>query len=116
MYKRQHILVALNGRCRLIDFGISLNLDQHPNLGREEVHNFVRTLPMYRVFLGMAEDQNHVDRFLDEYAQKLAASEQSEITSRDLQFAEQGIKMAMLTMGEKIGEPVKRGFLNGYYG
>ena len=113
---RSHILVALNGRCRLIDFGISLNLDQHPNLGREEVHNFVRTLPMYRVFLGMAEDQNHVDRFLDEYAQKLAASEQSEITSRDLQFAEQGIKMAMLTMGEKIGEPVKRGFLNGYYG
>ncbi|GIT42872.1 MAG: hypothetical protein Ct9H300mP11_08080 [Chloroflexota bacterium] len=57
---RSHILVALNGRCRLIDFGISLNLDQHPNLGREEVHNFVRTLPMYRVFLGMAEDQNHV--------------------------------------------------------
>ena len=113
---RSHILVALNGRCRLIDFGISLNLDQHPNLRREEVHNFVRTLPMYRVFLGMAEDQNHVDRFLDEYAQKLAASEQSEITSRDLQFAEQGIKMAMLTMGEKIGEPVKRGFLNGYYG
>ena len=113
---RSHILVALNGACRLIDFGISLNLDQHPQLSREEVHNFVRTLPMYRVFRGMAEDEENVDRFLAEYAQKLAASEKTEITSRDLQFAEQGLKMAVRHMGERIGEPVKNGFLTGYYG
>ncbi|MBC8280633.1 MAG: hypothetical protein H8E48_07610 [Chloroflexi bacterium] len=113
---RSHILVASNGACRLIDFGISLNLDQHPQLSREEVHNFVRTLPMYRVFRGMAEDEDHVDRFLAEYAQKLAASEKSEIISRDLQFAEQGLKMAVRHMGERIGEPVKDGFLKGYYG
>ena len=60
---RSHLLVDSDGSCRIIDFGISLMLDQHPDLGREEVHNFVRTLPMYRVFRGMAEDQSHVTGF-----------------------------------------------------
>jgi tRNA A-37 threonylcarbamoyl transferase component Bud32 len=111
---RSHLLVALNGACRLIDFGISLNLDQHPELTRDEVHNFVRTLPMYRVFRSMAEDESHVDRFLADYAEKLAASSKLEITSRDLLFAQQGLKMAARQMGERIVEPVKDGFLRGY--
>ena len=113
---RSHILVALNGSCRLIDFGISLNLDQHPDLSRDEVHNFVRTLPMYRVFRSMAEDESHVDRFLADYAEKLAASPKSEITSRDLLFAQQGLKMAARQMGDKIIDPVKDGFVRGYSG
>ena len=71
---RSHLLVDEDGSCRLIDFGISLMLDKHPDLSRDAVHNFVRTLPMYRVFRGMAEDQSQVDRFLDDYAVKLAAS------------------------------------------
>jgi tRNA A-37 threonylcarbamoyl transferase component Bud32 len=113
---RSHLLVQANGSCRLIDFGISLLLDRHPRLGREEVHNFVRTLPMYRVFRGMAEDEAHVDRFLEEYAAKLAAASKSEITSRDLAFAEQGLKMAARRMGERIVEPVRLGFKRAYSG
>ncbi len=113
---RSHLLVQADGSCRLIDFGISLMLDRHPRLEREEVHNFVRTLPMYRVFRGMAEDEAHVDRFLEEYASKLAAASKSEITSRDLVFAEQGLKMAARRMGERIVGPVREGLKRGYSG
>ncbi|MDA0264669.1 MAG: hypothetical protein O3A93_08490 [Chloroflexi bacterium] len=111
---RSHLLVEENGSCRLIDFGISMMLDRHPDLDLEEVHNFVRTLPMYRVFRGMAEDQAHVDRFLAEYAEKLAATSKSEIISRDLTFAQQGLNMAARRMGERIIAPVQEGFTQAY--
>lgn len=111
---RSHLLVDSDGSCRIIDFGISLMLDQHPDLGREEVHNFVRTLPMYRVFRGMAEDQSHVDRFLAEYAGKLARASKEEIFARDLTFAQEGLSMAAKHLGERIVEPVKEGFKGAY--
>ncbi len=113
---RSHLLVEDDGSCRLIDFGISVLLDRHPAFEREEVHNFVRTLPMYRVFRGMAEDESHVDRFLEDYAQKLAGSSKLEITSRDLVFAREGLNMAAKRMGERIIEPVKEGFTQAYMG
>jgi len=113
---RSHLLVEPSGSCRLIDFGISLLLDRHPALEREEVHNFVRTLPMYRVFRGMAEDESHVDNFLGDYAQKLAASSKLDITSRDLVFAREGLNMAAKRMGERIIGPVKEGFIEAYMG
>ena len=113
---RSHLLVDADGSCRLIDFGVSLMLDRHPDLSREEVHNFVRTLPLYRVFRSMAEDQSHVDRFLAEYAGKLAAASKSEITFRDLTFAQEGLNMAAQRMGERIIEPVKAGLIQAYSG
>jgi tRNA A-37 threonylcarbamoyl transferase component Bud32 len=113
---RSHLLVEDDGTCRLIDFGISVLLDRHPALEREEVHNFVRTLPMYRVFRGMAEDESHIDQFLEEYAKKLAGASKLEITSRDLVFAREGLNMAAKRMGERIIEPVKKGFTAAYMG
>jgi len=113
---RSHFLVDEHGSCRLIDFGISVLLDRHPAVSREDVHNFVRTLPMYRLFRGIAEDEAQVDRFLEEYAGKLAASSKSEITSRDLEFIQQGLKMAGRRMGDRIIQPVHEGFMRGYRG
>ncbi|NQW23288.1 MAG: hypothetical protein HQ475_07585 [SAR202 cluster bacterium] len=111
---RSHLLVDTDGSCRLIDFGVSVLLARHPDFRLDEVHNFVRTLPMYRVFRGMAEDQDHVDRFLIEYAKKMAAASKSEITSRDLIFAQEGLNLAAQRMGERIIEPVKEGFIRAY--
>lgn len=113
---RSHLLVDADGSCRLIDFGISVLLDRHPDLSREEVYNFVRTLPMYRVFRGMAEDESHADRFLAEYAKKLAVASKSEITSRDLTFVQEGLMMAARRMGERIMGPVREGFVRAYSG
>ena len=113
---RSHLLVSDDGSCRLIDFGISVLLDRHPNFEREEVHNFVRTLPMYRVFRGMAEDESHVDQFLEDYAGKLASSSKLEIISRDLGFAREGLNMAANRMGDRIIKPVKQGFTRAYMG
>lgn len=111
---RSHLLVDTDGSCRLIDFGVSVLLERHPDFRLDEVHNFVRTLPMYRVFRGMAEDQDHVDRFLTEYAKKMAAASKKEITSRDLIFAQEGLNLAAQRMGERIIEPVKEGFIRAY--
>jgi len=111
---RSHLLVDSDGSCRLIDFGISVMLDRHPAFEREEVHNFVRTLPMYRLFRGMAEDESHMDHFLEDYAQKLVESSKPDITSRDLVFAREGLNMAAGRMGDRIVGPVREGFTKAY--
>ena len=71
---------------------------------------------MYRLFSGIAEDETQVNRFLEEYAEKLAASSKLEITSRDLEFIHQGLKMAGRRMGDRIIQPVQEGFMRGYRG
>ena len=71
---------------------------------------------MYRLFMGIAEDEAQVDRFLEEYAGKFAASSKLEITSRDLEFIHQGLKMAGRRMGDRIIQPVQEGFMRGYRG
>ena len=44
---------AAEDGCRLIDFGVSVLLDNHPNLEPAEVYNLVRTTPEFRLFAGM---------------------------------------------------------------
>ena len=95
-------------------FGISILLDRHPIVSREEVHNFVRTLPMYRIFRGMAEQESQMEQFLEDYSHKLGASSKQEITSRDLAFAREGLNMAARRMGDRIIEPVKEAFVRAY--
>ena len=87
---RSHLIVDSDGSCRLIDFGVSLLLDRHPHLTREEIYNFVRTLPMYRVFASMGVRGEQLERFLEEYKLRLAGASKEEIMSRDIQFAEEG--------------------------
>jgi len=111
---RSHLIVEPDGGCRLIDFGVSILLDRHPLLGREDVYNFVRTLPMYRVLKRMGLDGADMDRFLDDYSQKLGQTSPEEIMSQDLRFAEEGLKMAARRMGRKIVEPFTLGFREAY--
>ena len=111
---RSHIIVADDGRCTLIDFGVSLLLDHHPEYTREEVHNFARTLPMYRIFAGMADDRTEISDFLREYGRQMAQASRQDIMARDLKFAQQGLSIAAQRLGQQIIAPLREGFLEAY--
>ena len=111
---RSHLIIDGDGGCLLIDFGVSLLLDRHPDYTREEVHNFVRTLPMYRVFAGMAENRDEMTGFLEDFRARMAQASREEIMGRDLEFVRQGLSIAARRMGEGIIAPIRTGFLGGY--
>ena len=111
---RSHLIVEPGGGHRLIDFGVSILLDRHPVLERQDVYNFVRTLPMYRVLKRMGLKADEMDRFLEDYSRKLAQTSPEEIMSQDLRFAEEGLKTAARRMGSRIVGPFTRGFREAY--
>ena len=111
---RSHLIVADDGGCTLIDFGVSLLLDRHPEYTREEVHNFARTLPMYRIFAGMADNREEMDGFLAEYAGQMARASREDIMARDIKFAQQGLVIAGQKLGQEIIPPLRDGFLEAY--
>jgi tRNA A-37 threonylcarbamoyl transferase component Bud32 len=111
---RSHLIVAEDGSCTLIDFGVSLLLDRHPEYSREEVHNFARTLPMYRIIAGMAENRSELDDFLREYGRQMAQASREDIMARDLKFAQQGLAIAGQKLGEDVIPPLRDGFLEAY--
>jgi tRNA A-37 threonylcarbamoyl transferase component Bud32 len=107
---RSHLLVSSNGDCRLIDFGVSLLLDRHPQLSREEVYNFVRTLPVFPILSGMGTDSDEMGQFLDQYQQRLTYASKAEIIARDLRFTREGLRLAARFMGSHIIDPFQQGF------
>ena len=111
---RSHLIVGPGGDCRLIDFGVSLLLDGHSGPSREDVYNFVRTLPMFRMLSGIGITGSDLNRFLDEYRPRLAHASTEEIMARDLQFTEQGLAMAAQYLGGHIVGPFRRGLEETY--
>ena len=111
---RSHLIVADDGNCTLIDFGVSLLLDRHPEYSREEVRNFARTLPMYRIFAGMADNREEMDGFLAQYGVQMAQATREDIQARDLKFAQQGLVIAGQKLGQDIIPPLREGFLESY--
>ena len=111
---RSHLIVSDEGQFTLIDFGVSLLLDRHPEYTREEVRNFARTLPMYRVFAGMASSRAEMDDFLREYGRQMSRASREDIQARDLKFVQQGLSIAARRMGQDIIPPLRDGFLETY--
>ena len=100
--------------CRLIDFGVSLRLDNHPRLEPEEVYNFVRTLPEFRLFSGMGLGGPALGRFLEQYRQRLAGVSKEAILNRDLRFVDEGLRLAARRLGDSIQAPFRAGFGEAY--
>lgn len=100
--------------CRLIDFGVSVLLDNYPALEPEEVYNLVRTTPEFRILSRMGIAEEELGRFLSQYRQRLATVSREEVLSRDLRFAEQGLQQAARLMGPRIIAPLWEGFQVGY--
>ena len=111
---RSHLIVSDGGPGRLIDFGVSLLLDRHPQISREEVYNFVRTLPMFRLVAGMGVEGEQLNGFLDEYRLRLARTSKEEIMSRDIRFMEEGLMMAARRLGSQIIDPFRLGLFEVY--
>ena len=111
---RSHLIVSDEGGFTLIDFGVSLLLDRHPEYTREEVHNFARTLPKYRVFAGMADSRSDMDDFLEAYGKQMAQATREDILARDLKFVQQGLAIAARRLGQDIIPPLRDGFLEAY--
>ena len=106
--------MADDSACTLIDFGVSLLLDRHPDYTREEVRNFARTLPMYRIFAGMAENREEMDGFLAQFGQQMAQASREDIMARDIKFAQQGLAIVGQKLGPDIIPPLRDGFLEAY--
>ena len=100
--------------CRLIDFGVSVLLDNYPDLEPEEVYNLVRTTPEFRILSRMGIAGAELGRFLSQYRRQLPSVSKEEILSRDLRFAEQGVQQAARFMGPRIVGPLWEGFQAGY--
>ena len=111
---RSHLLVSPDGSCRLIDFGVSLLLDRHPEIALEGVYNFVRTLPTFNLFSRMGPGSGAISQLVRQYRGQLAATSVDEIMARDLRFTEEGLRMAARFLGDHILEPFHSGFTETY--
>ena len=85
--------------CRLIDFGVSVLLDNFPHLEPEAVYNLVRTTPEFRLLSRMGLADAEMGQFLAQYRQRLAAVSPEEILARDLRFTEEGLRQAAQLLG-----------------
>ena len=100
--------------CKLIDFGVSVLLDDYPNLGLEDVYNLVRTTPEFRLLTRMGMREGEMSRFLAQYRQTLASISREEILARDLRFFHEGLQQAAGLFGPWISPPLREGFQAGY--
>lgn len=113
---RSHIIVRNDGEIRLIDFGVSLLLDNHPEgLTFEDAWNAARTDPMFRLFRQMAgeDDSEGLARFVAEYGRRLASQTPAQIQSRDWRIAEEGASMIAARYGPVAADALREGLSKG---
>ena len=109
--KRSHLILDRVGDVKLIDFGISLSLEKYPNFSLEETFNYVRTMPIYRMFESMNPTQGDVHSFLKSYQAKFKDISADTIYGRDLQFLTEGLQI----MSDILTESDKTAFMHGFH-
>ena len=109
---RSHIILRPGGEIRLIDFGVALLLDNHPEaLTFEDAWNAARTDPMFRLFRQMAggDDDAALARFVADYGRRLAGQSAAEIQSRDWRIAEEGASIIAVRYGQVAADALREG-------
>ncbi|MBO54167.1 MAG: hypothetical protein CL886_00745 [Dehalococcoidia bacterium] len=109
--KRSHLIINQAGNIKLIDFGLSLSLNEYPNFSIEETFNYVRTMPIYRIFSAMNPTREDVHSFLKSYQRTFKEISPDTIYDRDIQFLTEGLQL----MGDVLTEPDKTDFMKGFY-
>ena len=121
---RSHLIVQLSQTgegtevvgLRLIDYGVSVLLDNFPNLEMEEVYNLARTTPEFRFLSRTGIGGADMGNFLGQYRQRLAGLSREEILVRDLRFTHEGLIQAARILGSHIIGPFREGFEAAYGG
>ena len=109
---RSHIIVRRDGSIRLIDFGVALLLDNHPEgLTFEDAWNAARTDPMFRLFRQMTagDDDAALARFVADYGRRLAGQTPAQIQSRDWRIAEEGASTIAARYGPVAADALREG-------
>lgn len=108
---RSHVILRPDGQVRLIDFGVSLLLDNHPeSLTFEDAWNAARTDPMFRLFRQMTGgSEDALGRFVNDYGRRLAGQTVAEIQSRDLRIAEEGTNVIAGRLGPAAADALRDG-------
>ena len=113
---RSHIIVRADGEIRLIDFGVALLLDNHPQgLTFEDAWNAARTDPMFRLFRQMTggEDDAALGRFVADYGRRLAGQTVAQIQERDWRIAEEGASMIAGRFDAAAADALRAGLAEG---
>ncbi len=109
---RSHIILRPDGEIRLIDFGVALLLDNHPEgLTFEDAWNAARTDPMFRLFRQMTggDGGESLRRFVADYGRRLAGQTAAEIQSRDWRIAEEGAAIIASEFGQGAADALREG-------
>ena len=113
---RSHLILRPDGEIRLIDFGVALLLDNHPEgLTFEDAWNAARTDPMFRLFRQMTggDDGESLGRFVADYGRRLAGQTVAEIQSRDWRIAEEGVSIIAARYGPVAADALREGLSQG---
>ena len=113
---RSHVIMRPDGEIRLIDFGVALLLDNHPEgLTFEDAWNAARTDPMFRLFRQMAggDDGESLGRFVTDYGRRLAGQTVAQIQSRDWRIAEEGAAIIAARYGPVAADALREGLSKG---
>ena len=113
---RSHTILLADGGIRLIDFGVSLLLRDHPaNLTFHDAYNAARTDPMFRLFrrMGADADPEALGRFINDYGRRLARQSVEEIQSRDWRIAEEGATVVAGMYGSVAADALRAGIAAG---
>ena len=111
---RSHLVVTKDATCQLIDFGVSVRLDNLHSLEPEDIYNLARTTPMFRLFSGLGNGPTETIEFLTAYRRHLLRTSLKSIMDRDIKFAEQGISMLARRVGDWVIEPFLSSFRGSY--
>ena len=109
--KRSHLILDQASDIKLIDFGISLSLEEYPNFSLEETFNYVRTMPIYQIFETMNPTQGDIHSFLKSYQGKFKEISPDTIYDRDLRFLTEGLQL----MSDILTEADKTVFMQGFH-
>ena len=115
---RSHLIVQPDGAIRLIDFGVSLLLRDHPAaLTFEDAWNAARTDPMFRLFRQMTgaggansdNGGNALAQLVADYGRRMTGQTPAEIQARDWRIAHEGAAVLAERYGANAAAALRAG-------